>query len=83
MAGEDDLLDMRSLVERYDVFLVVGVRTETRGFRDDDRIAVLGPWMHLDGVALSEPFSAFFAKMPKARGLSATSTTIIIPLTLG
>ena len=53
-AGEDDLLDVRSLVDGHGGFFILGVRVEARGFRDEDGVAVLRSWMHGCGLVLEQ-----------------------------
>ena len=60
IAGKSHLLNMRGLVDSDEVVLVVGIRAESRGFRDDNRVAVLGPWLHRNGATLSWFLSDFF-----------------------
>ena len=42
------MLNVLDLVDRDDFVCVVGEKAKSRGFRDCDRVAVLGPWMHRD-----------------------------------
>ena len=59
IAREGDLLNVSGVVDGDDVVCVVRVGAESRGFRDDDEVAVLGAGIHRNGVTLLQDYPIF------------------------